>query len=65
MREDRRQVHTYVVHLMCEKCPGEMLPTGVALLSHPPQYPHKCSQCGHEDTPRGGKHYPHTEHDAV
>jgi hypothetical protein len=64
MKEKRTEVRTYVVRLMCEKCDGgEMLPTGIALMSSPPKYPHKCNKCGHEDTPRGGKRYPRTEHE--
>lgn len=62
MAEQRSEVRTLMVRLMCDKCTiGEMLPTGIALMSSPPKYPHKCSNCGHEDTPTGGKRYPFTE----
>ena len=62
MKEKRTEVRTYVERLLCETCDGgEMLPTGIALMSLPPQYPHKCNKCGYEDTPRGGKQYPRTE----
>lgn len=35
------------IKLMCDVdgCTGEMLPTGVTLMSYPPQYPHKCTVC--------------------
>ena len=56
MAEKRTEVRTIMVRLMCDKCgEGEMKPTGVALMSHPPQYPHKCDKCGAETTIRGGK----------
>lgn len=37
-------------HLYCEKCGAEMTRKGQILMSHPPQYPHICPQCGHEET---------------
>jgi len=37
-----------------EPCPvckqGYMRPTGVTLMSNPPQYPHKCTKCQYEQT---------------
>lgn len=42
----------------CEKCGiGYLRPTGYALLSNPPQYPHVCTHCHHEQVLRS---YPHT-----
>lgn len=43
-------VDVVYVQLICdvENCSGEMLPTGMALMSSPPQYPHKCNVCGVE-----------------
>ncbi len=37
-------------YLHCPECDGVMYPTGVCLTSHPPQYPHKCVDCGYEET---------------
>ena len=35
------------VFMICDKCgKGEMRPTGEALMSNPPKYPHKCIVCG-------------------
>jgi hypothetical protein len=31
--------------LICDKCGGEMSPTGSVLTTNPPQYPHECN-CG-------------------
>lgn len=45
--ERRIPVKTYIVRLFCD-CGGEMEPTGVALTSHPPRYPHRCTVCGTE-----------------
>ncbi len=62
MKEKRMLVQAYMVCLMCDKCDGgEMKPTGICLTSLPPQYPHRCDQCGHEETVRG-KTYPHHEY---
>ena len=37
-----------------EKCPvcnnGYMRPTGIVLMSNPPMYPHKCTNCDYEQT---------------
>lgn len=41
----RTEVKTYLEKLYCE-CGGQMLPYGYVLTTHPPQYPHKCEQCG-------------------
>lgn len=47
------EIHTpakvVIVAYQCDKCDeGQMIPTGVALMSYPAQYPHKCNRCGHE-----------------
>lgn len=43
-----------LVHMKCEKCEnGLMLPTGNnAFLTEPPQFLHKCNNCGNEETYR-------------
>lgn len=37
-----------------ERCPvckqGFMRPTGIVLMTNPPQYPHKCQKCDYEQT---------------
>ncbi len=39
------------VDRVCDKCgEGRMRPTGVALASYPPLFPHKCESCGAIDT---------------
>jgi predicted RNA-binding Zn-ribbon protein involved in translation (DUF1610 family) len=54
------------VELVCPKCgEGKMASTnGPAILSSPPQYPHKCDKCGHEDHVRGYL-YPSIEFEEV
>ena len=42
----REEVKTYRQRLICTDCGDEMKPTGVALMSSPPQYQHACSK-GH------------------
>lgn len=35
----------------CDACgEGQMRPTGMALTSHPVQYPHVCNKCGTQQT---------------
>ena len=36
--------------MICDKCGGTMIPTGMCLMSNPPKYPHKCDKCGFEET---------------
>lgn len=63
--EIKTKVNTFLVHLMCDKCDGgEMMPTGIALLSNPPQYPHKCNKCGHQVNVTGNK-YPFIKHEVA
>lgn len=47
MAEVIKEVHTFIVHLMCDvkNCDGEMVPTGIKLTSNPPIYPHRCNKC--------------------
>lgn len=53
MSTEKAEVKVFITKLFCDKCKGEMLPTGVTLLSNPPQYMHKCGGCGHMETHRG------------
>jgi hypothetical protein len=44
----------------CACLSGRMRPTGAALMSNPPKYPHVCNRCGHKETFR--VKYPHITH---
>lgn len=48
MSETKQEVKTWLVRYNCDKpgCAGEMVPTGVAWMSYPMKYPHRCNQCG-------------------
>ena len=53
-----RKVESTQVDEKCPKCgQGYMRPTGIVLTSNPPQYPHKCQSCGHEQI--YGMQYPY------
>jgi len=43
------EARTMITRLYCD-CGGEMLPTGLALTSYPPQYPHRCQLCEKQTT---------------
>jgi hypothetical protein len=64
MAEQRKQVLPVRVNYSCDKCGGDVLPTGVCLTSYPAQYPHDCQWCGKRYT--FTSLYPRIEHvDAV
>ena len=63
MKEVKKEVKTYIVHAMCD-CGGEYLPTGMALTSHPVQYPHVCDKCGDKQL-FSDEMYPRTEYEEV
>lgn len=64
MSEQKQEVRTYRVTMSCEQCgTGEMEPTGVALMSFPAKYPHRCSNCDHAQS--FNKMYPCIEHEAT
>ncbi len=49
MGERRTTVTARQVWYTCDECNGGVLElTGTALLSDPPQFPHKCTYCGKE-----------------
>ena len=51
MPEVENEVKVFEVNYICDKCGiGKMKPTGEAQLSDPPQYPHKCTHCGHTES---------------
>ena len=33
----------YINEAICDKCGSKMRPTGMVLMSYPPQYPYECS----------------------
>lgn len=64
MSEYYKKVKTYQVVYICDVCRrGEMKPTGMALLTAPPQYPHTCDKCGASTTFR--EIYPRLEYRRV
>jgi predicted RNA-binding Zn-ribbon protein involved in translation (DUF1610 family) len=64
MAEKKVEVRTYHVDYICDKCgEGFMRSTGMMLDSYPPQYPLKCSECGHEQT--FSKCYPVVGHERI
>ena len=47
--EKRSEVKTVKVELVCGSCnEGTMERDGVVLMSNPPHYPHRCTECGAE-----------------
>ena len=57
MPELSKEAHVYNVSYICDECgKGEMRPTGEMLASHPPQFPHKCNNCGAKNV--FGRQYP-------
>ena len=59
--ERRTEVKPIQVTLQCDDCGGEMKPTGTALMTSPPQYPHVCEKCGASSNIRA-KTYPYIEY---
>lgn len=59
MAEITTPAQAVVVDYQCDDCgEGKMIPTGVVLLSLPPQYPHTCNKCGKQKSFR--ERYPTT-----
>jgi len=47
MGKMRLEAKTYIVKYRCDDCgKGIMTREDMVLMSHPPQYPHKCDACG-------------------
>ncbi len=40
------KAETFIEKLFCDCCHHEMIATGKALISNPPQFPHECTGCG-------------------
>ena len=49
MPEIKKEVKTFEVNYIHDKCGEPMMPTGQVLMSNPPQFPHIC-RCGHTAT---------------
>lgn len=46
MSREQTPLRTVRVDYRCDKCDtGHMRPTGVMLLSNPPKFPHRCTEC--------------------
>jgi hypothetical protein len=56
-KETTTLVATVMFRLMCD-CGGQMVPTGITLLTDPLQYPHECDACGKVET-ISNKKYPY------
>ena len=47
MPREQKPLMTIQVDYRCDKCyEGYYRPTGINLLSNPPQFPHACTYCG-------------------
>lgn len=57
--EKRTRMIPVKKEMICDKCGGIMVPTGMCLMSNPPQYPHVCNGCGFTAT--YNKSYPTIE----
>lgn len=49
MKVKEVKVEPYMLLGYCDKCGGEMRPTGVVFTTYPAIYQYKCSECGHID----------------
>lgn len=61
----KTEVKVFVEKLYCDECGGVMYMNDIAgiLLTFPPQYPHKCVNCG--KTTIVNEHYPKTIYEEV
>ena len=49
--ETQQKVETVKIDFKCPKCnDGHLRPTGMALTTHPAQFPHKCTDCEYGET---------------
>ena len=65
MAEITYRVKTYEVDFRCDVCgKGFYRPTGTVYLTHPVQYPHKCTVCGSEMVVTG-RTYPYTKTEKI
>ncbi len=62
-QEFETPVRTIRVSAKCPECHiGTMEATGVALMSNPPQYQHKCTKCDYHENYRDVR-YPYIKHE--
>lgn len=61
----RVPINYFLVSAYCgnEYCHGNLIFGGMALMSDPPQYPHRCEYCG--KTQNLNDVYPRTEHEEI
>lgn len=64
MKTTKTEISVILTRLMCEKCDGEMRPTGRCLMTYPPQYVHMCDKCACTVNVNN-KTYPITEYVAL
>ena len=63
--ETRKEVKQVQVDYQCPKCKkGYLRPTGMALTTYPPQFPHKCNNCDYMETFRD-KQYPYIDYEEI
>ena len=61
MTEKAKRMQAFTIDYQCDECgKGWMRATGVMLTVDPPLYPHRCTDCGHEQNM--DICYPHIEH---
>ena len=64
MPKEKTPLRPVLIDYLYDECgDGHMRPEGYALLSSPPQYPHKCDKCGHEQTFKVS--YPTTDFETI
>jgi len=64
MSETKQKVNTFLVNYSCDFCEeGLVLSRGIALMSYPARYPHKCNVCAEEYIFKC--HYPKYEQEVV
>lgn len=56
-RELRKELTPYRVYRLCPQCGGTMKWVSATITGNPPLYPHRCKDCGYEETYMG-KSYP-------
>lgn len=60
--EMKRVVKTFEVDFQCPKCAeGRLRPSGIAFMTYPLKYPHRCNKCEYEEVFR--VQYPYIKHE--
>jgi len=61
MKKVKREVKVFETKLFCD-CGGEMVPMDTYYPTYPIKYPHRCEECGREET-ISGKQFPIIEYE--